>query len=103
MRLAREILLLLGATAVLAAGCGDNVCEAYVESYFATLKACGEMVQDTDADAVTFECTDARARQAECLEECLPVYDCACELDGTGAGCDEKLAGYNACVDACFF
>lgn len=94
--------LVTGAIAVLAAGCGEDVCVTYREAYFAKLEECGQFVEDGEEIGRPVECTDTLAEQARCLEECLPQYDCPCGLDSTGPGCDAKLAAYNDCVDACF-
>jgi hypothetical protein len=85
----------------LTGGCNKDACERYADDVNAKYTSCGIMAQPGSGSTSSGACTDALAKQANCLDACLPKVDCGCTKDPTAAGCAAKLKPYQDCVTAC--
>jgi len=94
-------LSVLGATSAISAGCSKNACERYADSVAAKLEEC--RITDSGAEETPNlgPCDDQASTLVECLDTCLPKFDCACQADPSGAGCDAKRQEYATCTSDC--
>lgn len=91
----------LGATSTIVAGCGKNACERYADSVVAKLEECRITDSGEAGTPDLGPCDDAAAAFVECLDTCLPKFDCACQADPSGEGCDAKRKEYATCTTDC--
>lgn len=99
---------LLGILSALSVGCGSNKCEEYADKRAEKWASCGLTVNegdegDEDAGG-ELSCSEAQAKDAECLAPCFDLMACECiDPDKITAGeCnDQKRKDAEACVEAC--
>lgn len=100
--LAFGLLGILGAASV---GCGGNACEAYADKALAKYESCGVTIE-TGEEAASGEtaCSDAQAKEADCLSPCVDLTPCECvdpEKIAAGECTAEKGQEAADCVAAC--
>jgi hypothetical protein len=93
----------VAAMGFLAPGCGKNACQQYDDDLIAKYQSCGisVMTSTSTSSSTSTTCTDALAKQANCLDACLPKVDCPCTKDPTGSACAQNQRPYSNCVVAC--
>lgn len=100
--LAFGLLGILGAIGATGVGCGKDACTAFGDDLASKYSSCGVTVTSGSAStSVSATCTDAQAKQASCLDACLPKADCDCLKNPVMSGCVDKQKDYNDCNAAC--
>ncbi|MFO0593136.1 MAG: hypothetical protein U0441_36675 [Polyangiaceae bacterium] len=74
-------------------------CAKLSDDLVAMYESCGITVSTT---GTTTECTPAQSAQYQCVDvTCIPLADCPCLKDPTGAGCVDKNQVFSDCISKC--